>query len=343
MRGLLGVFYLFVCAMPATAAVSDGNALYEGNCVVCHGDSGRGGVGVPLGLPSFLANVDDDYLRKTIRLGRPGRVMPAFATLRDEEVDAIVTHVRGFSDVAAPEFSHKLVAGDAAKGANLYKQHCAVCHGANAEGGHGTGVTFSRPRDLPIIAPALNNSGFLASASDDMIKKTLMEGREGTPMISFIKIGLSEQDIDNLVSYIRSFTGKSLDPIADESPVLVAESSYTLEETLENLRQTLAGKNFKIIREQYLEENLLPKEQQNSKQVVVYFCNFKFLNDAMAIDPRIGLFLPCRITVVEEKGKVKLMAINPLRLSHLFNNNELDQACKEMHDIYEELLEDATL
>jgi len=343
MRSLLGLFFLCFSVTPAIATVPDGSSLYEKNCVVCHGDSGRGGVGVPLGLPSFLKSVDDDYLHKTIRMGRPGRVMPAFSKLNDEEVDAIVIYIRGFADVPTPKFSHEPVVGDVEKGGDLFKQHCTVCHGDNAEGGHGTGVTFSRPRDLPIIAPALNNSGFLASASDAMIKKTLMEGREGTPMTSFSKQGFSDQDINDVVSYIRSLTAKEPATVESEAPVLIAESSYSLEETLENLRTSLAGKNFKVIREQYLEENLLPKELQNSKQVIVYFCNFKFLNDAMTIDPRIGLFLPCRITVVEDKGKVKLMAINPLRLSHLFNNKELDQACKEMHDIYEELLEDATL
>ena len=77
------------------------------------------------------------------------------------------------------------------------------------EGGKGTGVTFSRRRDLPIIAPALNNPGFLAAASDEMIRHTLVYGREGTPMRSFLVQGLSEQDIDDLVSYVRSFSSES--------------------------------------------------------------------------------------------------------------------------------------
>jgi cytochrome c oxidase cbb3-type subunit 3 len=46
-------------------------------------------------------------------------------------------------------------------------------------------VTFSRRRDLPFIAPTLNNAGFLATASDDMIRHTLRHGREGTPMRYF--------------------------------------------------------------------------------------------------------------------------------------------------------------
>lgn len=307
-----------------------------------------GGVGVPLAISSLLSSVSDDYLRTTIRLGRPGRVMPPFAHLSAAEVDAIIAYVRSFSSVPTRSFPTGPVRGDAARGARLYAEHCAACHGERGQGGHGTGVTFSRPRELPILAPALNNPGFLAAASDAMIKYTLMTGREGTPMPSFLQRGLSEQDIDDIVAYVRSFQERPARgaPAADAplQPVLIADSPYDLEQSLENLKQAVIGKNFRIIRQQYLEDGLFPEGQQNRRQVILYFCNFSFLNEALKVDPRVGMFLPCRVTLVEhEDGSVQLMTINPLRLSRLFNNDELDRACKEMYGIYRDLLEDATL
>ena len=74
-------------ASSAQAAPS-GAQLYARNCASCHGERGDGGIGVPLALPSFQAGISDDYLRKTIHLGRPGRVMPAFPSLSGEEVEA---------------------------------------------------------------------------------------------------------------------------------------------------------------------------------------------------------------------------------------------------------------
>ena len=35
--------------------------------------------------------------------------------------------------------------------------------------------------------------------------------------------------------------------------------------------------------------------------------------------------------------------INPLHLSSMFNNAELDEYCMEMHQVYQSLIEDATL
>jgi cytochrome c oxidase cbb3-type subunit III len=335
---------LFLIA-PAVHATLDGEQIYRDNCMVCHGVDGQGGVGVPLALPSFINSVDDAYLRNTIRNGRPGRVMPSFQYMGDAQVDAVIRYIRGWGDKAPPVFSGKHVKGDSKHGAELFRQHCSTCHGEHGEGGEGTGVTFSRPRDLPITAPAINNPGFLASASDEMIRNTLRNGREGTPMPSFLKAGLSEQQIDDIVAYIRSLEGTASPGtiLEAESATLMVESPYTLEETISNIKDVLVGKNFTLIRVQSLDNGYVPKSEEDPNAVILYFCNFNFLNKALVIDPRVGMFLPCRVTVVEQDGIVRVLAINPMRLSKIFNNAELNEACHEMRDVYASILEEATL
>lgn len=332
------------------SAAPDGNALYEEHCSVCHGSNGQGGVGVPLALPSFINSVSDAYLFKTIRHGRPGRIMPAFDALSDAQVKAITAFVRNWGDKEAPEEDNVAISGDAVLGKKIYDTTCKQCHGEDGHGGKGTGVTFSRKRDQPIIAPSLSNSGFLASASDTMIHDTIKSGRDGTPMTSQIAKGLSENDINNLVSYIRSFEHLNVsekdadDEQNDQSAVIVMDSPYGMDETIENLKQAITGQNFTLIRVEPLETGFVKSGEENRKQMVVHFCNFGFLFKALAIDPRVGMFLPCRITIVEnEDGKVQLMSINPLPISKLFNNDELDNACKEMYEVYSSLMEDAIL
>jgi cytochrome c oxidase cbb3-type subunit III len=327
-------------------AAPPGEQLYMQNCAACHGSQGKGGVGVPLALEDFLSGVTDRYLFETIRRGRPGRVMPSFERLSDAEARAIVSYIRGFGP-PAPELSPAPVEGDPRRGETLFATHCAGCHGARGEGSPGTGVTFSRPRDLPILAPALNNPGFLAAASDAMIKHTLMTGREGTPMPSFPELGLEEQDIDDIVSYVRSFEAgpppESSVQLHANSPVMVYRSSYDFETTLDNVKRAAVGKNFRIIREQFLDEGLVEPGRENQGQQMVYFCNFQQVNEALAIDPRVGLFMPCRVTIVEREGVVEVMSINPKYLSPLFNNSALNGACDAMHEFYRDILEEATL
>lgn len=329
----------------ALASDKNGDQLFHTYCAACHGNQGSGGVGVPLSLPAFINTVDDNYLRKTIQNGRPGRIMPSFAHLSDADINKIIGYIRSWTGVHPKPYSDKRIAGDPVHGKALFQKNCAACHGPDGEGGHGTGVTFSRPRDLPILAPALNNKGFLAAAEDEMIKHTLMNGRKGTPMISFLKAGLSESDINDVVSYVRSFEKHTPSrPLADEKEpaMLVYESPFSVEKTVNNLKQSVVAANMRLIRIQYLDQGFVTKGQENKKRVIVYSCGFNFLNEALKIDPRVGLFLPCRVTVVKHKDKVLVMSVNPKRLAYLFNNNELSEMCSKMKKKYSQLMEEAT-
>ena len=328
----------------AANAAPNGSLLYENNCASCHGGDGKGGVGVPISLPSFLHSVPNSYLEKTIRYGRPGRVMPPFKHLSDAQIQAIVGHLRSFAPGKHPESLHALINGDIKRGKKLFGQYCASCHGANGEGGKGTGVTFSRPRELPIIAPSISNSGFLLAATDHMIKSILMNGRQGTPMQSVTKMGLSDKDIDDVVSYVRSFENVAVKKkFTEESATIVFDSPNDLKTTVENIKNAAVAENFRIIRVQDLEEGLVKKGTESGREVMIYFCNFQTLNEVLGVDPRVGLFLPCRVTVVEREGKVQVMAINPRYLSAMYNNDELDKFCDKMLDIYTSIIEEATL
>jgi len=346
--GLFAILALAAAFARADEQPMDGARLFNQQCSACHGVDGHGGVGVPLALPAFLSAVDDEYLRRTIRLGRPGRVMPAFGQLSDKEVGSVIAHLRSWPGQKPPKAQmHEHLPGNPVHGKALYAQYCAACHGAHGEGGHGTGVTMSRPRSAPILAPALNNPGFLASASDIMIKTTLMRGREGTPMRSFVKQGLREKDVNDIVSYVRSFEKAPLHASArildSESPIITRESSYSVEETVEKVKTAVAAANMRLIRIQTLDQGFVEGGEENHDQVIVYSCDFGFLNEALKVDPRVGLFLPCRVTVVKHKDKVLVMSINPKRLSQIFNNAELNTLCERMYQVYVNILEEGVM
>lgn len=349
MRDRLGLlFSLLLLGIPAgsQAARHSGARLYGQYCAACHGQDGGGGVGTPLTLPDFLAVADDRYLKTTIQLGRPGRVMPAFQQLSDAEIAALVQHLRTLARTRAGT-PVRVGRGNTERGGKLYERECSRCHGAGGEGGHGTGVTFSRPRDYPILAPALNNPGFLASASDAMIKATLIRGREGTPMRSFRRAGLSDRDLDDVVAYVRHFQKQprpaGATVLASESAVIVRDSPYDLATTLDRLKTAIAGANMRLIRAVPFEEGMVTAGTENPKRFIVDACDFAFLNKALQVDPRVGLFLPCRFTVAESNGKVQVMSINPKRLSAVFNNAELNDLCTQMHEVYTSIIEEATL
>ena len=330
-----------------SAAAPDGKALYEEHCTACHQSQGRGGIGLPLSK-SKLESVSDDYLTKTIRLGRPGRIMPPFEELSDAQVAALVAYMRGWHDKPGMKFGLTRIVGNLDRGKLLYQQHCVECHGEDGSGeGPGTGVTQSRERQFLVMPPAINNPGFLQSAPDQMIKHTVMKGRRGSDMPAFGK-KLAEAQIDDIVAYVRTFetAGAQAAPEVDSDmqPSHVVKSPYDFTTTVENVREALVGANFRLFPDRFLEQGLIDEFSHNTKQITIRFCNFKRLYNMLNIEPRLGVVLPCRITIVERgDGTVLLVAPNMQAISHWFNNDELEQLGSSMEEMIVAVIEEATL
>jgi mono/diheme cytochrome c family protein len=190
----------------------DGATLFGTFCAACHGPRGEGmrypGLSAfpAIGNPDFLAVASDRFLAGTVTHGRPGRRMPAWGEkeggLRPAEVDAVVAHVRSFGNgIPSPLETEprRWAKGDVKAGARLFADVCASCHGPNGEGKEG---------------PALHNQGLLANATDRYLIETIHRGRRGTSMPSFAASTtanrlLSDEEIESIVTFIRSWEGAS--------------------------------------------------------------------------------------------------------------------------------------
>ena len=338
----LAITVLSVTSWSDVYGEPDGSRLYAVNCAACHGDRGDGGIGVPLSLPDFLSSVTDEYLFLTIRRGRPGRIMPAFQNLSDEHTHAIVRYIRSWA-TGGVKLSPAGAPGDPGRGRDIFARNCARCHGPLGKGGTGTGVNFTRLHDHPVVAPGLNNSGFLAAASDQIIRTTLLKGRRGTPMLPAAKMGLSHQDVDDVVSYIRGFEKdlKSTENSSNASieATLLATSAESYAETVDRIKQAISANRQRIIREHPFDDGLAASGEKGRRHLVIHFGNIRHINTLLAIDPRMGLFLPNRISVLErDDGKVTVTAVNPLRFSSLFNNANLEHTSREMYELYTAIL-----
>lgn len=351
MNGIHIAFGL-LCLVGALAAgpvlgAPDGRALYIEHCSACHSMSGQGGIGLPLASEK-LAGVSDDYLYSTIRIGRPGRVMPAFQRMSDAQVDAIVGFLRQRSDTVGQTFEEGSVAGDVERGAVVYQEHCTKCHGDDGSGeGKGTGVTASRERSFLVMPASISNPGFLASAPDAMIRRAVAVGRRDSGMPAFGRGKLNEQEIDDVVAYVRSFEEQERDvePLdEDERPTHVFESPYDFDTTLTNVKAALTGANFRIFPDRLVEQGLIDEFSVNTRQVGVRFCNFNVLYGMLKIEPRLGVVLPCRITIMEREGGEVLLVVPNLRVvSRWFNNDELVGLWDQMEETFTAIIDEVTL
>ena len=328
-------------------AAPDGVELYDEHCSACHQMEGQGGIGLPL-LNAKLGDVTDDYLRKTIRLGRPGRVMPGFMRMSDAQVDAVVRFLRSSSGTKSAKLDNEPIAGDPARGKVLYTEHCVRCHASDGSGeGRGTGVTQSRDRSFLVMPASISNPGFLASATDQMMRRVIAEGRKSSDMPAFAKGKLSDSEIDDVVAYVRTFERQAR-PVAvldaEERPTHIYESPYDFDTTVANVKASLTGANFRIFPDRLLEQGLIDEFSVNTRQVGVRFCNFNELYGMLRIEPRLGVVLPCRITIMEREDGGVILAVPNLRVvSRWFNNDELVGLWDQMEETFAEIIDEVTL
>lgn len=185
-----------------------GRLLYERGCVQCHGADGQGGVGGQLANPVFQASVTDEFLWRTIAYGKQGSAMRGFLKglpseslmpLDEADVGHLVAYIRSLGDRPRVEPLKRMFAGaSAAVGKSVFegKGSCTKCHGQEGEGASG---------------PSLTNEAFLRAASDGFLAGTVLMGRDGTEMRSYHRggnVSLSQQDVKDLIVYLRGFEGK---------------------------------------------------------------------------------------------------------------------------------------
>jgi cytochrome c oxidase cbb3-type subunit 3 len=157
---------------------------------------------------------------------------------------------------------------------------------------------------------------------------------------------MSDGDAEDIATYIRGFErDQPADAPADTQPgSLVAVSPHGFEETVESLQAAIKGMNFRTFSPRYFEQGLADELDVNDRQVTIRFCNFARLYEGLKADPRLGMVLPCRITVLEQAdGSVLLVAMNLHRVMPLFNNDRLQALFQAMQEALEEIFDEVTM
>ncbi|HSN25408.1 MAG TPA: c-type cytochrome [Kofleriaceae bacterium] len=184
---------------PAAPVATRGDAgvpLYQKLCAQCHGADGKGyksDHAPSLVNPTFLASATDDFLKRSIALGRPGTAMAGYGKevggpLDADQVAAIVAFLRT-QGKATPDRTPALQAGSPERGKPLYAANCQKCHGDQTTRGE---------------APMLANANFLQAASDEFMAYAIVHGRPGTPMEAW-GMKLSDQSLSDVIAYVRNF------------------------------------------------------------------------------------------------------------------------------------------
>jgi cytochrome c oxidase cbb3-type subunit III len=178
------------------AAVEGGRAAFKVHCVQCHGSGAVGSKGYPnLNDDDWLWGGDITAIHYSITHGirNPDHAetrtsqMPAFGgVLNSDEISSVVAFVRTIS-------GQTKASGLSAKGAALFANNCAACHGPDGKGGREFG------------APNLTDAIWLYGGDSETIRMTITKSRSGVmPRWANRLDGVT---IKMLASYVHSLGG----------------------------------------------------------------------------------------------------------------------------------------
>ena len=101
---------------------------------------------------------------------------------------------------ASIALSVAVIALSSAQGKQLYGQYCVSCHGANGQGGPGN--------DLIPAAPSLVDDMWDHGSTDGEIFENIKEGIGPKFDMKAMKAKMKDEDIWNVINYLRSLGPK---------------------------------------------------------------------------------------------------------------------------------------
>jgi cytochrome c oxidase cbb3-type subunit 3 len=130
----------------------------------------------------------------------------------------------------------------------------------------------------------------------------------------------------------------------EEPPMLNALiKGSTIEQATESVIRAINSHNYSFVRQQSIDSHLVPQAWEAKSVRIVYFCNFDTMSKALALDTRASEFIPCRITLIETRNGVELMAVNPAWVSLRLGNYRLHEYCLKLKGDYQAIMSEATL
>lgn len=188
LRAILG--YLKVLAIRTAAGAIDAKALYDSNCVRCHGSNGDKISGVKHSSKAFWYEKGEKAITKAISNGKGG--MPPFGkpqggTLSDIEIEAIVEYLKSFPGLATASTQTAEI------GKNLFATNCAMCHGDKGD---------------RVPSANLASKEFLTSRGGENLANGIADGKGSMPAYANARGGqLSDDQIKAIVDYITELAG----------------------------------------------------------------------------------------------------------------------------------------
>ncbi len=104
------------------------------------------------------------------------------------------------------------------------------------------------------------------------------------------------------------------------------KTNYKFDEAINLITESLQEEGFNIVSQIDMQKTLKEKINRNFKRYhILGACNPTLANEALLAEDKIGLLLPCNITVIEQdENTVEVSIFNPINLLDIVKNDRLE-------------------
>ncbi len=113
----------------------------------------------------------------------------------------------------------------------------------------------------------------------------------------------------------------------------IKETPGSAQEVVERIEKAAADNKFGVLGVHNLKERMRAKGVDFQREcLIVEVCNPAQAKGVLEADMAISTALPCRVSVYEDAGKVKVATLRPAQLLQLFNHPELAPIAQQVED-----------
>ena len=122
--------------------------------------------------------------------------------------------------------------------------------------------------------------------------------------------------------------------IEDFAHIIKTEKNF--DEAVVSVRKAVENKGWTIFQVYDYKEILAVKGFKQKPLKIIEICSGKYANQLLNKNKLTSLCMPCKINVLEEDGKVKIIGMNPTIISQLFpeiSEQEAEEVEKDIKEI----------
>ncbi len=117
--------------------------------------------------------------------------------------------------------------------------------------------------------------------------------------------------------------------------VYVVETQKNFDEAIVSVLKSIEKKEWALFQIYDIKERLIAKGFEQKPLKIIEICSAKYANKFLNKNRLVSLCMPCKINVLEDEGKIKIIGMKPTMMSEMFPEITIEEALEVENELKE--------